>query len=85
MPEHFFTRFNSKGKILHIQRNGILLATRINSRFIIELYQFECSYLEIWYDPTSCIVSKIKPCKSDKCPEPYLAEINIEDLYKGVL
>ena len=78
MIDDFFVHFSAKRKVDYINKVGIHLASRIHNRFIIELYQLYDSYVEVWYNPVSCSIYKVKTHKSDQCFEPYLENISLD-------
>lgn len=78
MIAEFFNVFNAKRKADYTAIFGTLLASRIHSRFVIELYSVSDFYVEIWYDPVRSKVCTVKSYKSDKCFEPYLETITMD-------
>jgi hypothetical protein len=78
MIENFFIHLNTERKAEFITKTGTLLASRINNRYVIELYHFSSYYVEIWYNPIRCQVYKVISFDTDTCFEPYLESISID-------
>lgn len=62
--------------------NGTLLAHREDGFFRILLYQVDSFYVEVYYHKAANVLSSFRPFTTTKLLEPYLQDINIEDIFK---
>jgi hypothetical protein len=61
---------------------GTLLAHREEGFFRILLYQVDSFYVEVYYHKAGNVLSSFRPFTTTKLLEPYLQDINIEEIFK---
>jgi hypothetical protein len=81
MTLYQFNSLDENEKHQLVWNEGVLLASREDNELKYLLYQVDSFYVELKYDVCS---NEIKPCKSfvsTNFLEPYLTQINLNDLF----
>lgn len=60
--------------------NGVFLAGRTTRKYFMLLYDIDGFYVEVVYDKESNCIKKFRAFKSTLFLEPYLSQINIQEL-----
>ncbi len=60
--------------------NGTFMLKRHDEEHVINLYTLADFYVELYYDQKSNRIIKIRSFKSTEPLEPYLGDVNIEDV-----
>lgn len=77
MLEEIFNLQSKEEQAAYTWEFGTFLATRLLGKHIINLYQVDDFYAEVWYAPEKKSVYGVKSYSSDRCFAPYLDEIVI--------
>lgn len=67
-----------------LYRDGVYIGKRNDGRNILVLYQLAGFYVEISYSKYRCIIADLKCFASTSKLDPYLQNVNIEELVKCV-
>ncbi|MBA2747117.1 MAG: hypothetical protein H0U44_12895 [Flavisolibacter sp.] len=65
-----------------LYQDGVYLSKRKSGKSHVLLFEFHCYYVELYYIKYRQVVSKVFCFESTEYLNPYLEEINVEELIK---
>ncbi len=65
----------------YLWNNGTFLANRVNDGMKIQLHALSNFYVEVFYLSKENKIIELKPFKAVRCLEPYLDQIDINQLH----
>lgn len=80
MTLHQFNRLSEDKQRETLINDGILLAKRSYVQYNIALFQVEGFYIEVWYTKQGLDIGLVRGFSSTDELDPYLDEININEL-----
>ncbi len=75
-----FARLPDEEKANLLYNEGVYIGKRKQGNITVVLYQLEGYYAEVYYRKYRCIIDRISCFSGTARLDPYLAEINVEDL-----
>ena len=78
MLEELFNLQTKEEQAVYTWEFGTFMASRMQGKYLVNLYHVDDFFVEVWYTPTNKVVYGVKSFSSHRCFDPYLDEINIE-------
>ncbi len=82
MTLYDFTLLDDCVQVDVLYNQGVYIGKRKSGTSIITLYQLEGFYVEVFYKKYRCIVTRLHCFTSTALLNPYLHDINVEELVK---
>jgi hypothetical protein len=79
-----FQQLQDREQVAFLYDKGVYLGKRREERQIILLFQLESFYVELYYQVYRTFISKISISLNTTILEPYLEQIDVEDLVSEI-
>ena len=78
MLEEIFNMQSKEETAVYTWEFGTFLASRMQGRYLVNLYYVDNFFVEVLYTPENKLVYGVKSFTSHRCFEPYLDDIKID-------